>query len=60
MNKGEDKMKKEYKGYKTIQLDYEYDNSKNDGWDTVGKRDKYICPECQYLGTTCPRCGGEE
>lgn len=58
MNSGENKMKK-WEGYKVTVLEYEYEDKK-DSWDTIGHRDEYICPECQYLGELCPRCGGAE
>lgn len=50
---------KEYEDYKVTVLEYEYDDKK-DSWNTIGYRDEYVCPECQYLGRMCPVCGGAE
>ena len=54
-------MNKQYEEYKVIKLEYEgkkYENYK-DTWDIIGIRDEYVCPECQYLGSTCDLCGGD-
>ncbi|MGL4802019.1 MAG: hypothetical protein ACRC18_07110 [Cetobacterium sp.] len=51
---------KEYEGYKVIKLESEYPSDCKCSWDIVGVKNKYICPECQYLGKLCPSCGGNE
>lgn len=42
------------KEYKVIKLDPEFDRDKHkDSWNVVGVKDKYRCPECEYLGRPC-------
>lgn len=50
-------MEDKYKGFKITKLEYvEPNKTKLDSWSTIGYKEKYICPECQYLGKTCPKC----
>ena len=53
-------MKDKYEGYKIIKLEPEYPSDYNNGWDVVGVKNIYKCPECQYLGRVCEKCGGEK
>ena len=46
-------IEKYYKEYTCL---YQIDEYTGD-WDTVGKRDRYKCPECYYLGNEDLCCG---
>ena len=47
--------KKYYKEYK---CNYQYEEFTYD-WNTIGKRDRYRCPECDYNGKKEICCGEE-
>lgn len=42
---------------KEYQCNYKYEEFTKD-WNVVGKTDRYKCPECEYTGFKCDRCGG--
>ena len=46
-------MEKYYKEYKCNYKIEEFTTS----WDTIGKRDRYKCPECYYIGKEELCCG---
>lgn len=52
-------MEDKYKGFKVIKLDSEYPVDYIDSWNVIGVRDDYVCPECEYLGTMCDKCKGD-
>ena len=44
------------KYYKEYKCNYQYEEVTYD-WNIIGKRDKYKCPECYYLGKEELCCG---
>lgn len=47
------------KYHKEYKCNYKIDEFTSD-WNTVGKTDRYTCPECAYLGVKCEACKGGE
>lgn len=47
--------KNKYEGFKVTTLEYAGEDVLCKFDDTVGRK-SYVCPECLYLGRTCPKC----
>ena len=46
------------KYHKEYKCNYQYEEFTYD-WNTIGKRDRYRCPECDYTGKKELYCGEE-